>query len=206
MTAEYHKIQSVYRRTERGAFIEGEWSTPELEALAGIQWEWTEKVDGTNIRIWMPDGGGLVVGGRTDRAQIPATLLQGINALELDRTMPSNMTLYGEGYGAKINRGGNYRQDQSFVLFDVRVGDWWLNRDGVEDVAMTLGIQVVPVVGRGTLYGAIEIVGSGFTSTWGEFEAEGVVCRPSAQLFDRRGRRIICKVKSRDLRRMRENC
>ena len=36
--------------------------------------------------------------------------------------------LYGEGYGAKIQKGGgNYRADQDFVLFDVRVGSGGCN-------------------------------------------------------------------------------
>ena len=44
MKATYHKIQSIYKRDpqNKNVFIEGAWSTPELEALQGSQWDWTE--------------------------------------------------------------------------------------------------------------------------------------------------------------------
>ena len=63
------------------------------------------------------------------------------------------ITFYGEGYGAKIQKGGgNYNPDGvDFVLFDVRCGDFWLKRENVRDVANKLGIEDVPVVGTGTL-------------------------------------------------------
>ncbi len=34
-----------------GEFKDGEFAQPEFETLKDVQWEWTEKVDGTNIRI-----------------------------------------------------------------------------------------------------------------------------------------------------------
>ena len=43
-------------------------------------WEWTEKVDGTNIRlIW--DGHNVSFAGRTDKAQIPDHLLEKLEQL-----------------------------------------------------------------------------------------------------------------------------
>ncbi len=50
MKTEYHKIQSVYKRGERGIFTE-EFGLPEFEFLQDVHWDWSEKVDGTNIRI-----------------------------------------------------------------------------------------------------------------------------------------------------------
>jgi hypothetical protein len=208
---EYHKIQSLWKRDERGKVIVGDWARPEIGYLASCEWEWTEKVDGTNIRIGqVSDGEGgplnYFVGGRTDAAQIPTPLLAALDALDLRRRLPevfgaTDVVLYGEGYGAKIQKGGgNYRPDQGFVLFDVRVGDWWLAREGVEDVAGKLGLAVVPVVGFGTLHQAIDRVARGLTSHWGAFEAEGLVCRPAVPMFARDGSRVIVKVKSKDLR------
>jgi len=107
--------------------------------------------------------------------------------------------LYGEGYGAKIQKGGgNYRQDQDFVLFDVKVGDWWLRRPDVEEVADTLGLDVVPVIEQGTLFDAVSMVRNGLQSTWGDFEAEGIVARPTVDLKMRNGSRIITKIKCLD--------
>ena len=107
--------------------------------------------------------------------------------------------LYGEGYGAGIQKVGvNYRPDKDFVLFDVRVGRWWLQRQDVEGIASMLGLDVVPVVGRSTLFDAIDIVREGIRSAWGDFQAEGVVARPAVELARRDGSRIIAKIKCRD--------
>ena len=84
----------------------------------------------------------------------------------------TDVLLFGEGYGPKIQGGGKYREDQSFVLFDVKVGDWWLNREAVDDVAEKLDIESVPVIGHGTLQDAIDIVSSGIT-----FNDRGAVVR-----------------------------
>lgn len=205
---EYHKIQSIFKRdmtSKRKTLLEGQWTTPEFEYLAGNTWAFTEKVDGTNIRVIFKDGG-VTFGGRTDNAQIPAQLVTRLNerflplAPKLAEVFPDGAAvLYGEGYGAKIQKiGANYRADQDFILFDVKVGDWWLQRADVEDVAHKLGIDVVPIIGEGTLFDAIEMARAGITSTWGAFQAEGIVARPKTELQSRSGARIITKIKCRD--------
>jgi hypothetical protein len=117
--------------------------------------------------------------------------------------------LYGEGYGARIQKGGgNYKPDGvDFVLFDVQVGDWWLRREDAEDVDANLGLRVVPIVGGGTLHQAAEWVGErgGFTSQWGDFLAEGLVLRPTVELKTRSGQRIITKIKAKDFVKERAN-
>ena len=75
--SEYHKIQSIFKRDmgKSKALIEGEWSLPEFEFLANNEWEFTEKVDGTNVRVIWRDGA-VTFGGRTDDAQMPVQLSQ----------------------------------------------------------------------------------------------------------------------------------
>jgi len=209
---EYHKIQTVFLRNPDDKYrtlLEGTYSKPEFEYLKDNPWVFTEKVDGTNIRV-MWDGEVVVFGGKTDNAQIPSFLVARLNDLFYKITKrkifgdafgnDGGVCLYGEGYGAKIQKGGgNYKPDgQDFVLFDVRVGDFWLRREDVEDVASKFGIGVVPVVGEGTLEEAIELVRGGLGSTWGSFAAEGLVMRPKTQLFNRMGERVITKIKHRD--------
>jgi hypothetical protein len=132
---------------------------------------------------------------------------------------PSIVTLFGEGYGPKIQSGGKYTGGEdvhSFVLFDVKIGDWWLARKDVDDIASKLGIDSVPTIGYGTLRDAIDIVASGITfeksgavkrwgrgtlqSRWGSFDAEGIVARPVVPMFDRKGQRIITKIKAVDFK------
>jgi hypothetical protein len=110
------------------------------------------------------------------------------------------VVLFGEGYGPKIQNGGNYRSDTSFVLFDVKIGDFWLDRANVDDVASKLSIDSVPVIGQGSLHDAIRNVKSYLGSTWGDFEAEGIVARPKVPLFNRKGERIITKIKGVDFK------
>jgi len=202
---EYHKINTMFKRdmANGGRLLLGQWSTPEFEYLSENRWVFTEKVDGMNIRVqWR--GGSVTYGGKTDAASIPAPLVArlierfgGTNgAARLGTVFDCDACLYGEGYGAKIQKGGgNYRPDQDFVLFDVRVGGWWLKREDVEDVAKKLGLDVVPEVGRGRLSDGIRLVQDGFTSRWGPFVAEGIVARPTVELKDRNGNRIITKIK-----------
>jgi len=202
---EYTKINTVWKRTERGQIIEGEYATPELAYLAGNEWEWTEKVNGTNIRVgW--DGMAVEFGGRTANAQIPAKLVAVLRGLFEDRDRLTKVfgtdpaILYGEGYGAGIQNGGLYAPEQAFVLFDVLIDRWWLSRANVNGIAEALGLRAVPVIGRGTLPETCETVKAGLVSQWGSFPAEGIVARPVVDLFDRKGERIVAKIKAKDYR------
>ncbi|OQX79431.1 MAG: hypothetical protein B6D64_04905 [Bacteroidetes bacterium 4484_276] len=204
---EYHKIQTVFKRdpeTNMKTLLENNYSLPEFEYLAGNQWVFTEKVDGTNIRV-MFDGEQITFGGKTDRAQIPAALAKRLNELFLPQLelfkelFADGACLYGEGYGAKIQKVGiNYRPDQDFVLFDVKIEDWWLQRRDVEDIAQKLNLDIVPIIGQGTIAEMVEKTKTGFTSIWGDFRAEGIVARPSTELKTRGGERIITKIKCKD--------
>lgn len=204
---EYHKIQTVFKRdmeNKAKTLLEGQYSLPEFEYLAMNTWVFTEKVDGTNIRVMLKNGG-VTFGGKTDSAQIPAQLVTRLNerflpmAAKMQEVFGCDACLYGEGYGAKIKKGGgNYRADQDFVLFDVNVGGWWLQRADIEDVAHKLGLDVVPIIGEGTLHDAIAAAKTGIASTWGNFQAEGIVARPKTELKTRNGHWIITKIKCRD--------
>ena len=206
----YPKIQTVFKRdmSNKGKIIEGCYSLPEIEYLKDNKWVFTEKVDGTNIRIEWTRKIGRKFGGRTDNAQIPAFLIERLEFLfSLDKLDNAIMTevdtlcLYGEGYGARIQKGGgNYNPNGvDFVLFDVLVDGWWLKRDAIEDVASKLNIETVPIIGTGTLQEGVEIMRRGLMSSWGGgFLAEGLVMKPEVELKTRAGNRIITKIKHKD--------
>lgn len=225
---EYHKINGVFKRDtdNHNVIMLNEFSQPEFEFLLDVPWIWTEKIDGTNIRMhW--DGETVTIGGRTDKAQVPTSL---IAVLEKYRSSPAwteafgkvgsdgrtyddkgealvaerpDVTLYGEGYGAKIQKGGgNYIPDgQDFILFDIRVGHWWLKDEDVVNIAEQFGMDTVikPYADMMTLRQAIEVVKHGeLTSAWPNVEPEGLVGRPAIDLCTRSGHRIITKVKVKD--------
>src|SRR6056297_2147434 len=197
----YPKINSLFKRDDNGKFKFNEYSTPEFEYLSHNKWIGTEKIDGTNIRIhW--DGEKVELGGRTENTQIPAFLVNRlqdmVEAFKWDEVFENSndITLFGEGYGNRIQKVGKlYKSDGvDFILFDVKIGDWWLKRKDVEEVAGKLGIQVVTEMFYGDLYDAIEFVKNGFQSTLGNLEAEGLVLLPEIQLFNRKGERIVTKL------------
>lgn len=207
--SEYHRIPNVYARDPVSHEMTTQCSTDEIEYLFDNEWIFTEKIDGMNIRVVVGDCREAQFLGRTDRAIIPPALLavlsEKFTTEKLRETFSAwlgQIVLYGEGYGRKIQKGGGlYIPDGvDFILFDVRVGRWWLQRDMVREIADTLDIGVVPEVGCGTLQKAIDIVRSGFPSWVSKLPllAEGLVCRPAVELAGRNGSRVICKVKTRD--------
>lgn len=207
----YHKIKTVYKRDPENKYrtlLMGDFALPEFEYLSRNAWMFTEKVNGTNIRvIW--NEGVVTFAGKIDRAQLHSDLVARLQERFIDQVARfadvfgsnSPVCLYGEGYGPKIHGGGKYRADQDFVLFDVKAGDWWLRRTDVEDVAGMFGVDVVPIIGHGTLDDMVDITRQGFLSRWGDFTAEGIVARPIVQLFARNGSRIITKIKCKDFAR-----
>lgn len=205
---EYSKIPNIFKREMYGEnrLIEGEYATPELEYLSNALWEFTEKVDGTNVRIlW--DGYRVSFAGRTDKAQIPKHLLERLNVLFGGETKEelfeqifgkTEVILFGEGFGEKIQKGGGLYGDVDFILFDVWVGGWWLDSVNVTDIAEKFGIRRVPVVFTGTLNDGVQYIRKHPKSKLRDAELEGIVGRPVVQMFSKKGERIMVKIKCRD--------
>ncbi len=209
---EYLKIETPFERDTNGTkkLIEGQYRNEAVRFLRNCDWTWTEKIDGTNIGVvW--DGHSVSFQGRTERAQIPADLVNRLNELfggsineELFEQKFGEMPviLYGEGFGAKIQKvGAQYKSDGvDFALFDVYVptADMWLTRLSVEDIAKAFGVEVVPVIFTGTIDDAVNYVKLHPVSRFGTAPMEGLVGRPEVEMRDRRGRRVIVKVKVND--------
>lgn len=235
--SEYHKIETLYERDEKTHRLK-----PELilkNRVYGIvnPWVWTEKVDGTNIRViwrrWVAqcghavaskdqnfcsrcgakvehcvDSGTVSFGGKTDNAQIHADLVKWLYAkitpAALAAAFPEDVgeaVIYGEGYGPGIQKGGGlYASEKKLIVFDVNVAGWWLSDENMRDVATKLGLEAVPLIGEMTLAEATEKVRQGFPSllNGGKARAEGMVGRPVEALFDKKGARLIVKLKTKD--------
>lgn len=216
----YQKINTLYYRDEKTGLIQPEkgYVQPEFTLLKDIKWEATEKVDGTNMSVHIipaKDGNFSVeIHGKTEKANIPVHLLKRMNELftvekirEAFGEVENTIILFGEGYGVKIQgAGGNYFTDKcDFILFDVKIGSWWLKREDCESVASKFGIDTVPIIGEMTIPEAEEIVKRGFKSKVAkanpDFEAEGLVLRAPLGLRARNGERLIVKVKTCDWRK-----
>ena len=205
---EYHKIETLYERDEKTKkLIEGKFRNSTIEYLKDNLWEFTEKIDGTNIRIlW--DGHKVTFAGRTDKAQIPAELTNRLVELfggEVNEQLFEQkfgdmpVMLVGEGYGAKIQGCGSlYKSNQDFILFDVMIAGNWQPRDSVNDIAQYFNLDIVPIVLVGTLQEAVDYVKTKPKSKIGTADSEGVVGRPCIELQDRCGNRVIIKIKVHD--------
>ena len=219
----YPKINSVYHRyidgPNKGKFIIGEWADPVFEYLKDLMWVWKEQVDGTNIRVQyhgnmplssagMKEYGFPIVDvkGKTDKTQRIEPLYSIVEKMFPPGWFQEHfdpgvdVCLYGEGYGAGINKGGKYRPDQSFVLFDIKIGHWWLKNDAIADIARAGNIEHIPAAYQFTLTEAInKIKGDMFMrSAWGVFAMEGLVGQPIIPLNIRNGQRVVVKIKTKD--------
>lgn len=201
---EYHKIQSVFKRNPQfnnKRFTMWDWTMPEFEYLKDNLWSGSEKIDGTNCRL-SKDG---QIGGRTDNAQLHTGLIQHLKEVS-DRLqsspLPDNIVLYGEGYGAKIQSGGQYLPDrQGFVLFDVMIAGNYQPRSSVEDIASKLDIPIVPILSTKSLTNWVDAISNGAfmeSALHPGAKNEGVVLRPLTELQTRTGNRVITKLKFKD--------
>lgn len=207
----YPKIETLFKRDENFK-VTNEIRLPEFENIKN--WLVTEKIDGTNIRIIYTPDDKLLIRGKTDKASIPTFLLeelQNIFTVEkvkaiLDNPIEKGLCLYGEGYGARIQKGGgNYNKGNSFRLFDVWIDGCWLEWDSVEEIAKQLGIKTVPVIARTGLEEAIYMVKCSnlfslvsFLEGEAGHKAEGIVARAYPTMLFRRGNPIKWKLKVKD--------
>ena len=209
---EYPKIETLYDRNEKThKVIPSQLRLPEFGNIKS--WRVTEKIDGTNVRISFTPPGKIIFSGRTDNAQMPVKLLDHLlQVFTVDKLSAvfqeaeTEVRLFGEGYGEKIQNGGNYRAGISFRLFDVLIGGWWLEPDSLVVIAGGLGIETVPYVAqigslpetRDDLLGIIQSSHVATLEKGQEYQAEGIVARTYPLLLTRSGKRLMWKLKFRD--------
>lgn len=205
----YNKIDTIFERDEKTKkLINGKFRNETVEFCKDLTWQFAEKVDGTNIRVYW-DGHRVEFGGRTDNAQIPAPLVNKLNELfggDINEQLfeqkfgENEVILFGEGYGPKIQNGGSYRDDVDFIMFDVMINGNYQTRESVEDVARYFSVNIVPILAEGPLSAGIDYVMTHKYSTIAQngAELEGVVARPKMELKDRTGKRLIVKIKIKD--------
>lgn len=206
----YQKIETPFNRAMDGTkkLIEGDWLNSTVAYISGLTWGWTEKIDGTNTRIYW-DGHRVTYGGRTESASLPAPLVNKLNEIfgtyEAEEMFEqkfgeSEVMLFGEGYGGRIQKAGPLYGDLNFRLFDVYFPtiDLYLRWNDVQDVAKSFGIETVPWIGMGTLQEAIDFVKTKPKSTIADAPMEGVVCKPLCELRDRQNKRLVVKIKVKD--------
>jgi hypothetical protein len=211
---EYPKIETLFERSKETFIVDLErLKQPIFADFTHLVV--TEKIDGMNIRVGFTKGQEIPnIAGRTDKAALPGGLLAHILAkLPMEKRdslfnegadPATTITLFGEGYGAGIQRGAALSATKKFILFDVLIeageGAWWMPDQTVTAFADRLGIPRVPIIGYSDLDEIVEMVKAGFQSHVAEAPcmAEGVVARPRHVLYDANKKRLILKLKTKD--------
>lgn len=207
---EYHKIETLFKFSqEHKKFIYGDFYNKNVELLKDNAWLFTEKIDGTNFRIYW-NGHGLKYAGRTDKAEFTKEQIAFIEKElvneEIEQVFEQKfnekvVTVYGELYGNSIQNGGLYTDGKGlgFKVFDIEIEDIFLKFNDMQELANELGYGSVPLAMVGTIQNAIKYCEKFDKSLFSNAKLEGLVGKPIGDFRDRLSKRIVVKIKKRDL-------
>jgi ATP-dependent RNA circularization protein (DNA/RNA ligase family) len=214
---EYHKIETLCKFDQATKkFIPNSFYNESVELLKNNQWEFTEKIDGTNFRIYW-NGHTFSYAGRTDNATFSDTQKEFITKKLTNEQMvisfetlfkEKEVIVYGELFGNKIQKDGELYTDNqglSFRVFDVYIDNHFLPYKHAQRLCDELGYNFVPFVLCGTIQEAIDYVEKNLTSTFSKAPLEGLVGKPIGDFLDNKGNRIVVKIKRRDLQNVNKN-
>jgi hypothetical protein len=136
------------------------------------------------------------------RIWTPAELIDMLGKLE---SFKEPVTIYGEAYGGKLQgMRDTYGDALKFIVFEVKVGDTWLNMEKAFSVANYLGLEFVPfkiidatpeAIDAAMLEASAVAVRRGITEMK---QREGIVLRPLEEFTMNNGARVIAKHKHPD--------
>jgi hypothetical protein len=213
---EYLKIPCLFMRdpNNHNSVIKDSYTSPELEYLRNNMWSFTEKIDGTNTRIYW-DGHSIAILGHTAISNLPLNLysfmISRFVTPEMEEVFEqvfgaTPVVIYGEGFGAKVQKGGGLyvpdHESVNFRCFDIWIGGYYLREADVDDICGKLGITRVPHVLNGTIQDGIDWLmdHSHALSTFSEAPIEGLVGRLSGvRLLNGKNEPIMVKLKHHDL-------
>lgn len=211
---EYHKIETLFKFDSSTNKYTNTFYNQNVELLKNHLWVFTEKIDGTNFRIcW--DGHKLTYAGRTDKAMfsdeqidfIEDQLVNEEKEIIFEQTFQDKeVIVFGELYGNKIQNGGLYTDGKglAFKVFDILIDDIYLTYGTTELICKQFNYDIVPIVLEGTINDGINYVKNNNISTFSKANLEGLVGKPVGGFRDRLGKRIVVKIKKRDLEKTEE--
>jgi len=196
----YHKIQWVYNYNEKThkpikTIVE------ELQPIKDIERLFTEKIDWTNVRVYR-DWHKTQFFWRTEKSQMPVVLLHKLESIFKEELLEqqfwdTEVVLFWEWYWGKIQCWKrDYKEEEDFILFDVKIGYTYLQRDSINEIAVWLWLDFVPTVLKWTLQDGIDRVEN--NCMWkdkNEKQIEWIVGTPTWWYLDRMWRRIVVKIK-----------
>lgn len=162
-----------------------------------------EKIHGTSAHIsWNKGEVGFFSGGVGHPQFVALFNAETLAAKFKEVFGDQKVTVYGEAYGGKCQgMSATYGTSLRFVVFDVQVGDVWLNVPAAENVAQTLGLEFVHYVKTTTDLDSLNYerdspsVQAHRNGNMVARHREGVVLRPLVEMTTNNGSRVIAKHK-----------
>ena len=170
-------------------------------------WVATKKMDGTSVIISIHNGvdGGYSFHGRTAKSQFTPAMQQFLDdaASEALFSLADHgvyqADIYAELFGEGIQGNPHGMEGMHLRVFDVRIGDFWLDWENVEDVAVKAGLLPVDVLMVGSTESIVEYIKSYAQHKGDDIPYfEGVVARTDPLLYDNQGNRMMWKLKVSD--------
>ena len=190
------KTKTLFRRDDNFKVMTDHFTDDRYRQVT--DWLVTEKMDGMSVILSTNDG----FHGRSPRTQF-----QGKTLAFMEQAMHSvayrffqkdieNVDVYAELVGPQVQGNPHNLTELQLFVFDVRIGDYWLDWHNVKDVAEKAGLQTVEVKGRWTMPHIIADVKA--RKAHGDGYFEGYVARTDPYLYDNQGNRIVWKLKGTD--------
>ena len=213
----YAKFSSPFKKDEKFKNM-----MDENQYLPEGRWIKTEKIDGTNIRIILtkPDDINkreILIGSRKlilnpddKSSNIYYDCLKEVNLNKLNEyfdDINSTIIIYGEGYGAGIQKGGKYSSKKNFRIFDIRIGEAYQDYEYIKKVCIDNQLNIVPVLGVVRYIDYTSCVNDlkQFKETLlkegSGGKPEGIVYKFEPVLLNKYKERLIFKIKFKDFRR-----
>lgn len=213
--SKYPKIQTLYLRKEAkkgkaSALKIGEYACDEFANIK--YWTVTEKIHGTNLRIIWKDRK-LTFKPKSDNGKFQGTFkedyldkIKDNLQFKLNKFFDNkNVVIYAEACGGNIQDIGKaYSTNYKLVVFDIKIGYWWLNYEKIKMVCDNLGLKCVPLISYFLSIDAIE----GYVKDYPDsifakekVEMEGIVATSYPLMLFRRGNPIKFKLKCNDYKK-----
>lgn len=215
---EYQKIENIYKFNTKEKKYEEIYFSPIVGYLKNNDWIVSEKVDGTNIRVYY-DGHRVSWSGRTDKSVLPKEveeLLQktfGESEIIFEQEFGGKeVELFMECYGGKI-QGGLYGGEERLIGFDIMINGVYLDKLNIKGIFDKFGVKTINFEIVNGLSAVIENVKyisnhtdsktlSQLSVPTKDTKIEGYVCVPTMPLYDRNGQRIIVKIKAETMAKL----
>ena len=214
----YAKFSSPFKKDDKWL------NTPEAAQYLPIgRWIVTEKIDGTNIRIILtkPDEEGnrethiasrkLILNPEDKTSKQYMDCLKEVNLHKIKEyfnDVNSTVVIYGEGYGAGVQKGGIYSKEKNYRVFDIRIGEAYQDFEYVKKVCIDNQLNVVPVMCelKEIVYeeclDALKIFQETLIKEGDGGKPEGFVYKLEPVLLNKYKERLIFKVKHKDFKEL----